>query len=85
MKLALSTDFGSGHHWDRLIAFATDHSVERLVFWGDFSTAGFTPPFLYPRYPGWLTHAERVQHETIRENMTNAGQRTRRDGMEFWY
>lgn len=85
MKLALSTDFGSSHHWERLVAFARSHDVDRLVFWGDSSTAGFTPPFLFPGFPGWLTEAERAQRETIRDKMAAASHLTTKAGMEFWY
>lgn len=85
MKLSLSTDFGSLHHWERLVSFARLHGVDALVFWGDYSTAGFTPPFLFPSYPDWLTDTERAQRETIRRKMSAAAQLTRQAGMEFWY
>ena len=85
MKLALSTDFGSLHHWERLVAFARKHEVDRLVFWGDYSTAGFMAPFLFPQYPSWLTDQDRRRRESIRENMSAAAQLTKEAGMEFWY
>ena len=81
MKLALSTDFGSSRHWARLVDFARHHAVDRLVFWGDYSTAKFTPPFLLPRYPDWLTDDERRQRHVIRRRMAEAAKRTQSGGV----
>ncbi|MCG3147423.1 MAG: hypothetical protein PCFJNLEI_00863 [Verrucomicrobiae bacterium] len=85
MKLQLSTDFGSQHHWERLVAFAREHGVQRLVFWGNYAAAGFTSPFLFTKYPGWLTEAERAKREGVRRKMAAAAELTRQAGIEFGY
>jgi len=85
MKLGLSTDFGSPHHWERLVDFAARHGVDRLVFWGDYSVARFTPPWLYPTRPALLTDEWRAVRTTVREHMAHAAQLTGEAGMEFWH
>ena len=96
MKLALSTDYASPHHWQRLVAFASEHDVDHLVYWGDAdlptsaaSSQGMVGwrlvhPFLYPRHPSWLGEQERAQATTAREKMSTAAQLTKRGGMQFW-
>jgi len=85
VKLSLSTDFGAPHHWRRLVDFAREHGVGRLVFWGDYSSAGFAPPWLFPQYPDLLTDEERARRERVRERMAGAAAMCREAGIEFWY
>ena len=85
MKLSLSTDFGAPHHWERLVDFATRHEVDRFVFWGDYSVAGFTPPYSFAPWPGALTTEQLAIRQGVRARMAEAAQRTHRAGKEFWY
>jgi hypothetical protein len=85
MKLGLSTDYGSSHHWERLIQFAERHDVDRLVFWGDYSFAGFTPPCLFSPWPEALNAEQRLARQHVRDRMADAARRTAGSGREFWY
>ena len=85
MKLGLSTDFGSAHHWDRLVDFAARHDVNRLIYWGNYSVPGSTTPCLFTPWPGAVSAEQRVLRQGVRESMTNAARLTRRAGKEFWY
>jgi len=85
MKLALSTDFGGEHHWQRLVEFARSHGVERLVFWGAYSAAHFTPPWLYPAHQALLEPEQRRIAQTVRGRMARAAQLAGAAGLEFWY
>ena len=84
-RLQLSTDFGSTRHWERLIAFAKSNQVGRLVFWWDYGAAGVASPFLLEQYPGWLNGAERAASETVRRDMAQAAELSRKAGLEFGY
>jgi len=85
MKLSLDTDFGSPHIWERVIEFAHNHGVSRLVFWGDFTNTGFRPPYLYPKYPKLMPEDDRPKIERLRERLRHAAEMTICAGMEFWY
>ena len=86
MILSLSTDFGSPEHWKRVVDFAVNHDVSRLVFWGDSSRAkGFHPPFLYPEYPGLMSDSYRRKIDGVRQYLVQAEEMTRNAGLEFWY
>lgn len=69
-------------HWERLVGFAHKHKADRLVFWGDYSTAKFLAPFLFPRHPGWLTDEDKAVRDPIRRKMTDAAQLTQQSGLD---
>jgi hypothetical protein len=85
MKLSLSTDFGSPHHWERVVEFAVKHNVSRLVFWGDYSNTKFLPPYLYPKYPKLMSDEEQQRMGILRDRLVRASKMTTEAGMEFWY
>ena len=96
MRLGLSTDYGSPHHWQRLVAFAKQNDVDHLVYWGDAdlpssatSSQGMVGwrlihPFLFPRHANWLSEQERAEASTAREKMSTAARLTKQGGMKFW-
>ncbi len=93
MKLSLSSDYGNPEHWGRLVEFACEHQVDRLVYWGDSCTgrnkfSGFTPPFLYPEYPELNQRIKEPFKEAvckIRDYFQKAYEMTVKNNMEFWY
>ncbi len=93
MKLSLSSDYSTPEHWRRVVEFAKQYDVDRLVFWGDSCTgrnkfSGFTPPFLYPEYPKLNCKIKDGYKEAIykiRDYFKYAYQLTVDNGMEFWY
>ncbi|MCX5660273.1 MAG: hypothetical protein NTW19_11205 [Planctomycetota bacterium] len=85
MKISLSTDYGSPHHWRRLVEFAATHGVERLVYWGDSSTLRFGPPYLYEKYGDLLGPELRAKVQIIRANMGYAAALARDAGIDFWF
>ena len=93
MKLSLSSDYGTPEHWSRIVEFACEHQVDRLVYWGDSCTgrnkfSGFTPPFLYPEYPELNQQIKEPFKEAvfrIRDYFQKAYEMTVKNNMEFWY
>jgi hypothetical protein len=85
MKLGLSSDFGSPHHWERMVDFATRNKVDRLVYWGNYSVPGATTPCLFTPWPGAVSAEQHVLREGVRDSMAYAAQLTHRAGKEFWY
>ncbi|MHB9110398.1 MAG: hypothetical protein ACYDCO_25375 [Armatimonadota bacterium] len=85
MKLGLSTDFGSPAHWERVVGFAREHGVDRVVFWGDYSHTGFAPPLLYPSCPALVPGEKRAEVRRIQERLQQAARLAGDAGLEFWY
>lgn len=93
MKLSLSSDYGTPEHWGRIIEFAREYEVDRLVYWGDSCTgrnkfSGFTPPFLYPKYPELNQQIKKSFKSAIckiRDYFRTAYEMTLESNIEFWY
>ncbi len=86
LRIALSTDFGSENHWRRMIEFARQHEVERLVYWSHGEECAFPTPWTYPRRPGkFLGRDARDLALRVQASLRRSAGMTAEAGLKFWY